>query len=154
MSNSFEIPLTVAHQAPLSVGFSRVGCHSLLQGIQGLNLGLLYWQVDSLLLTHQGSSLLLYPRTEIIICQTCRPLVVQERADRNVRVPWPGCCKPELGGISRSHSESPSQQSACEQRAPSSMGRSKSQMGRRHGPRSFQKSFYIEIKSQKTDVFS
>ena len=89
-----------------------------------------------------------------IICQTCRPLVVQERADRNVRVPWPGCCKPELGGISRSHSESPSQQSACEQRAPSSMGRSKSQMGRRHGPRSFQKSFYIEIKSQKTDVFS
>ena len=66
MSNSFETPLTVAHQAPLSVGFSRVGCHSLLQGIQGLNLGLLYWQVDSLLLTHQGSSLLLYPRTEII----------------------------------------------------------------------------------------
>ena len=34
-----------------------VGCHDLLQGIlptQGLNLGLLYWQVDSLPLSHQG----------------------------------------------------------------------------------------------------
>ena len=40
-------PWTVAHQTPLSRGFSRkntgVGCHSLLQGIfptQGSNLGL------------------------------------------------------------------------------------------------------------------
>ena len=35
-----------------------VGFHSLLQGIfptQGSNLGLLHWQVDSLLLSHQGS---------------------------------------------------------------------------------------------------
>ena len=46
MSDSV-IPWTVAHQAPLSMGFSRqeygVGCHSLLQGIfptQGLNPGL------------------------------------------------------------------------------------------------------------------
>ena len=33
------------------------GCHALLQGIfwaQGLNLGLLHWQVDSLLLSHLG----------------------------------------------------------------------------------------------------
>ena len=42
-------PWTVAHQAPLSMGFSRqeygVGCHFLLQGIfptQGLNSGLLH----------------------------------------------------------------------------------------------------------------
>ena len=35
-----------------------VGIHSLLQGIfpaQGSNLGLLHWQADSLLLSHQGS---------------------------------------------------------------------------------------------------
>ena len=48
---------TVAHQAPLSMGFSRQeywsGCHSLLQGIfltQGSNLHLLcllHWQADS-----------------------------------------------------------------------------------------------------------
>ena len=43
---------------------TRVGCHFLLQGIfptQGLNphlLHLLHWQVDSLSLTHLGSSLL------------------------------------------------------------------------------------------------
>ena len=33
-----------------------MGCHSLLQGIflmQESNLGLLHWQVDSLLLSHQ-----------------------------------------------------------------------------------------------------
>ena len=53
----FVTPWTVAHQAPLSMGFSRkntgVGCHFLLQGIfltQGLNLHLLHllhWQADS-----------------------------------------------------------------------------------------------------------
>ena len=35
-----------------------VGCHFPLQGIfptQGLNLRLLHWQADSLLLSHQGS---------------------------------------------------------------------------------------------------
>ena len=44
MSDSFGVPWTVAHQAPLSVDFpgknTRVGCHFLLQGIltnQGLN---------------------------------------------------------------------------------------------------------------------
>ena len=40
----FATPWTIAHQAPLAIGFSRqVGCHSLLQRIfptQGLNLGL------------------------------------------------------------------------------------------------------------------
>ena len=49
---------TAAHEAPLSMGFSRQeycsGCHALLQGIfptQGLNLHLLhllYWQAGSL----------------------------------------------------------------------------------------------------------
>ena len=37
---------------------TEVGCHCLLQGIfltQGLNLGLLYWQVNSLPLNNQGS---------------------------------------------------------------------------------------------------
>ena len=39
---------------------TRVDCHFLLQGIfptEGLNTHLLHWQVDSLLLSHQGSSL-------------------------------------------------------------------------------------------------
>ena len=51
----FAIPWTVAYQAPLSTGFSSkntdVDCHFFLQRIfliQGLNLGLLNWQVDSL----------------------------------------------------------------------------------------------------------
>ena len=37
---------------------TEIGCHFLLQGIfptQGLNTPLLHWQVDSLLLSHQGS---------------------------------------------------------------------------------------------------
>ena len=58
-------PWTVAHEDPLSTGYSRqdyqVGCHFLLQGIL-LNLGLnrhsllfLHWQADSLSLSHPGS---------------------------------------------------------------------------------------------------
>ena len=78
-------PWTVAHQAPLFMGFSGkntgVGCHALLQGIfptQGLNLHLLHWKVDSLPieppgkpnftvgLPYRGSfiSLALYPWTK------------------------------------------------------------------------------------------
>ena len=55
-------PWTVAHQAPLSMGFSRQEYRSRFsfpsQGIfpiQGLNTHLLHWQVDSLPLSHQGS---------------------------------------------------------------------------------------------------
>ena len=62
----------VAHQAPLSVGFSskntRVGCYVLLQGIfptQGLNLRLLHllhWQAGSLPLVPSGKPCILaYP---------------------------------------------------------------------------------------------
>ena len=46
----FATPQTVAHQAPLSIGFPRQeywrGCYFLLQGIfltQGLNLRLMHW---------------------------------------------------------------------------------------------------------------
>ena len=49
VSDSFSIPWTVAHQAPLSMGFSRQntggGCHFLLQGTfptQGWKLNLLH----------------------------------------------------------------------------------------------------------------
>ena len=56
---------TAVHRAPLSMGFSRqdtgVGCHFLLQEIfptQGSNSDLLHRQVDSLLLSHQGSPIL------------------------------------------------------------------------------------------------
>ena len=58
----FATPWTVAHQAPLSMGFSTqntgVGCHSQVQGIfltQGWNLRLLclrHWQVDFSPLSH------------------------------------------------------------------------------------------------------
>ena len=61
----FVTPWTVAHQAPLSMGFSKQdtggGCHGLLQGIfptQGPNLGLLHLlpcQAESLPLCHLGS---------------------------------------------------------------------------------------------------
>ena len=58
-SNSLG-PWTIAHQALLSMGFSRqntgVGCHFLLQGIfltQGSNPHLLHWQVGTLPLSHQ-----------------------------------------------------------------------------------------------------
>ena len=65
MSNSFVTP-TVAHQAPLPIGFPRKEYwsgfpspfHSLLHGIfltQGLKPHLLHWQADSLPLSHQGS---------------------------------------------------------------------------------------------------
>ena len=57
----FVTPWTVAHQAPLTMGFSRkntgVGCHALLQGIfltQGLNLSLQHWQEGSLPLAPPG----------------------------------------------------------------------------------------------------
>ena len=57
----FATPWTVAHQAPLSMGFSRqeywVGYYFLLQGIflnQGLNPRLLHWQAGSLPLSHLG----------------------------------------------------------------------------------------------------
>ena len=53
---------TVAHQAPLSMEFSRqeywMGCHSLLWGIfltQGLNLDLLHCRQILYVLNHQRS---------------------------------------------------------------------------------------------------
>ena len=73
MPDSFATPWTVAHQDPLSMGFSRqdywsgvplpslkntgVGCYFLLLGIfpmQGSNLSLQHWQADSLPLSHVG----------------------------------------------------------------------------------------------------
>ena len=71
VSDSFETPRTVAHQAPLSMGilqariYTGVGCHAFLQGIfptQGLNLYrlcLLNWQVDSLPVAPLGKSKLI-----------------------------------------------------------------------------------------------
>ena len=62
VSDSFVTPLTVAHQAPLIMRCPRQECwsglHFLLQGIfltQGLNLSLLQWQAESLLLSYLGS---------------------------------------------------------------------------------------------------
>ena len=68
VSDSFVTPWTVAHSAPLSMGFSRqeptgVGCHFSLKRIfptQRLDLGLLHWQVDSLPLRHQDGSMYMY----------------------------------------------------------------------------------------------
>ena len=71
----FATPWTVAHQAPLSMGFLRQeswsGFHFLLRGIcptQGLNLGLwslLHWQADSLPLSHLRSLNSLYEDIEL-----------------------------------------------------------------------------------------
>ena len=54
MSDCFATSWTLAHQAPLSMEFSRQeccsGCHFLVQRIfpiQGSNLCLLHWQADS-----------------------------------------------------------------------------------------------------------
>ena len=59
VSDSLWPPWTIAHQAPLSMGFpTGVGCYFLLQRIfliQGSNSHLLHWQADSLPLSHQGS---------------------------------------------------------------------------------------------------
>ena len=62
--DSFATPWTEARQAPLSMGFptgksTGVGCHFPLQGIyptEGLNPRLQHWQVDSLPLSHLGST--------------------------------------------------------------------------------------------------
>ena len=61
-SDSLAAPWTVAHQAPLSVGFPRQeywsGLPLLLQGTfpaQGSNPRLLRWQADSLPPSHQAS---------------------------------------------------------------------------------------------------
>ena len=72
----FVSPWTVAHQAPVSMGFPSQeywsGCHFFLQGIfliQGLNphlLHLLNWKADFLLLSHQGS--LLYGILSLLSC--------------------------------------------------------------------------------------
>ena len=58
----FVIPWTVACLAPLSRN-TGAGCHFFLQEIfptQGLNWGLLHWQVDSLPLSKQGSPIVVY----------------------------------------------------------------------------------------------
>ena len=62
----FSIAWTVAHQAPLSVGFSRQeywsGLPCLLQGIfltQRSNLGLLHCRWILYCLSHQGSPMLM-----------------------------------------------------------------------------------------------
>ena len=62
LSDSLLTPWTLAHQAPLSIEFSRQeywsGLNSLLQGIfptQGLNPGLPHWRHILYHLSHQGS---------------------------------------------------------------------------------------------------
>ena len=65
MPDSFETPWTVAHQAPLSMGFPRQDYWGglpfsspeifLIQVLNPLYLGLLHWQADSLLMIHRGS---------------------------------------------------------------------------------------------------
>ena len=84
VSDSFANPWTIARQASLFMEFSRQenwsGSHFLLQGIfptQGSNLGLLHWQVDSLLPSHLvifcNKSFLLLPLliTETLVLQSC-----------------------------------------------------------------------------------
>ena len=78
----FVNPWTVAHQAPLSMEFSRQeywSGHSLLQGIfltQGLNPGLLHYRQILYPLSHQASSIMFYSKIKII------------KANPSKRVPW------------------------------------------------------------------
>ena len=67
MSKSFVIPWTVTSKLLCPWDFpgknTKVGCHFLLQGIfliQGSNVCLLHWEVDSLALSHLGSLFLFY----------------------------------------------------------------------------------------------
>ena len=72
---------------------TRMGCHLLLWGIfptQGLNLCLLHWQEDSLLLSHQGSS----PKMAIHKCYFEKQILMQKKGPkmflRAVKRGW-GC---------------------------------------------------------------
>ena len=75
----------IAHQTPLSLGFSRHEYSSgllfpLLQGIfltQGLNPHVLHWQADSLPLSHQGSPLFV----------DASPFIVKTRHENTMRCP-------------------------------------------------------------------
>ena len=100
-------PQTEAHQAPLSMGFSRQehwsGLHALLQGIfptQRSNphlLCLLHWQVGSLAVTPPGKppQMLRYPTdTESIIENILNPNVFYLK-----------CVNIVTGTVSCSHSE-------------------------------------------------
>ena len=108
MSDSLQpTGLFVAHQAPLSVGFSRQeywsGCHFLLQGIfptQGSNL--LHWQGHSFPLHHWGS-----PSSYVMLHYKSRWKVSSLKQQtfitfqflwvRNLGTPWPG---PLIQGLS------------------------------------------------------
>ena len=70
----FATPWTVAHQAPLSMGFpgknTGVHCHFFLQGIfltEGLNPSLLPQQADSLPLSYIGSSHIQTKNSKLIL---------------------------------------------------------------------------------------
>ena len=77
MSNSFAIPGTIAHQAPLSMGFPRQEYWNWLPFPppgdlldSGTELHLLHWQEDSLLLSHQGD-LLFICHNFPLLCLAC-----------------------------------------------------------------------------------
>ena len=77
-------PWTVAHQAPLSMGFPSknigVGCHFFLQGIfprQRSNLGLLYYRWILYQLSHQGSPT--YPKLDQFPLFPIPPLISKLR---------------------------------------------------------------------------
>ena len=72
-------PWTVAHKAPLSWDFpgknTEVSCHFLLQGIfpsLGLNLCLLYWQVDFFTNDPPGKpTTTFYPTSQLFYSWAC-----------------------------------------------------------------------------------
>ena len=70
---------------------TRICCHSVFQGIfltQGLKLSLLYWQVDSLLLSHQGSPMVVYYLYKIIDTWTGEPGRLWSTGLQRVRHDW------------------------------------------------------------------
>ena len=95
----FVTLLTAAHQAPLSVGFSRQaywsGCHALLQGIfltqvSNLNLlCLLHWQAGSLPLEPPGKPILDIQEAKFVSGLSCRKITAVCTRRRRQRHPTP-----------------------------------------------------------------
>ena len=89
-------PMNLAHQAPLSMGFSKQeygeGCHAFFQGIfptQGLKLRLLcllYWQADSLPLMPPGKPEVILTVLTNPLCTNIQfPSVLQNRLSRRFK---------------------------------------------------------------------
>ena len=108
MSN-FATLWTVAHQAPLSMGFFRqeywVSCHFLLHGLfptQGSDphlLSLLHWQADSLALSYLGIPMLSMVSQVVLVEMGQEDPLEEEMANRSSNLAWRIPRTEESGGL-------------------------------------------------------